>query len=106
MTKKGKEESKDQESIQSSNTPDPGHCMGKFQNRRKHHIQESEKVNFFPTGDHKNERNRHDSMTKTNTNNKKDPQRKHRLGTESQIGFKGHSKVLQKLVTWIASHSV
>ena len=29
LKKKGKEEGKDQESIKSSTTPDPGHLMGK-----------------------------------------------------------------------------
>ena len=45
---KSKEEGKDQESIQSSTTPDPGHHMGK-----KHHTQESPEVNLFPARDHK-----------------------------------------------------
>ena len=51
---------------------------------RKRHIQESEEVSPFPTGDHKAARNRHGSLTKANTNNKKDPQKKHRLGTVSK----------------------
>ena len=32
--------------------------MGKRQNTRKHHIQESQKVNPFPAGDHNVARNR------------------------------------------------
>ena len=36
------------------------------------------RVQLFP--DNKAAINRHDSMAKTNTNNKKDPQKKHRLG--------------------------
>ena len=39
-------------------------------NTRKHHIQESQEVSPFPAGDHKAERNRQDSMAKTNTINK------------------------------------
>ena len=39
---------------------------------RKHHIQDSQEVSPFPTGDHKATRNRHDSTVKTNTNNKED----------------------------------
>ena len=38
-------------------------------NTRKRHIQESQEVSPFPTGDHKASRNRQDSMT-GNTNNK------------------------------------
>ena len=53
-------------------------------NTRKHHIQESQEVSPFPTGDHKATRNRHASMAKTDTNNKKDPQKKHRLGRVSK----------------------
>ena len=45
-------------------------------NTRKHHTQESQEFNPFPTGDHKVARNRNDSMAKTNTNNKIDPQKK------------------------------
>ena len=36
-----KEESKNQESVQSSTTPDPGHNMGKYQNTRKYNTLES-----------------------------------------------------------------
>ena len=57
-------EGKDQESIQLYNTPDPGHhiekfpilCHGSgvlFENMAKHHIQESQEVRLFSTGDHK-----------------------------------------------------
>ena len=38
----------------------------------------------FPTGGHKAARNRHHSMAKANTDNKKDPQKKTRLGTVGQ----------------------
>ena len=51
---------------------------------RKHHIQESQEVSSFPTDDLKPARNRHGIMAKTNTNNYKDPQKKHRLGTVSK----------------------
>ena len=36
-----------------------------------------QEFNSFPAGDFKVVRNRQESMTKTNTNNKKDPQKKH-----------------------------
>ena len=63
-----KKADKDQESIQSSTTPDPGHHMGK---RRKHHKQESpHEVSPFPADDHKAARNRQDSITKTITKHK------------------------------------
>ena len=38
-------------------------------NTRKHHVQESQEVSPFPTGDHKAATNRH--LAKTNTNNEK-----------------------------------
>ena len=53
-------------------------------NTRKHYIQESQEVSHFLTGDHNATRNRYGSMAKTNTNNKKDPQKKHHLGIISQ----------------------
>ena len=60
-----KEEGKDQESIQSSATPDTGHGMGKLQNTRKHHTQESPDVSPFTAGDNKAAMNRQDSMAVT-----------------------------------------
>ena len=50
---------------------------------RKHHNEESQEASPFPTGDHEAAMNRLDSMVKKNLNNKKDPQKKHRLGTVS-----------------------
>ena len=52
-------------------------------NTRKHHTNESQEVSPFPAGDHKAARNRQDNLTKTKPNNKKDPQKKHRLGMVS-----------------------
>ena len=37
-------------------------------NTRKYHIQESQEVSPFSTGDHRAARNRHHSMSKINTN--------------------------------------
>ena len=51
---------------------------------RKHHIQESQEVSPFTTGDNKTARNRHGSMAQTKTNNKSDPQKKHHLGMVSK----------------------
>ena len=48
-TTKSKEEGKDQEPIQSKSTPDQGHRMGKGQNTRKQHMQETQEVSPFPT---------------------------------------------------------
>ena len=62
-----KEESKDQESIQSSNTPSPEHYMQKRQNTRKHHTQESKEASHFPAGDHKSAKNIKDSTTNKRT---------------------------------------
>ena len=54
--------------------------MGKRQ-ERNHHIQKSQEVSPFPSGDHKAARN---SMTNTNPNNKEDPQKKHHPGMVSK----------------------
>ena len=56
-----KKDGKDQESIQSSNTPGPGYHMGKWQNHNK-----SQEVSLFQAGDHKAAMNRRESMTNTN----------------------------------------
>ena len=56
---RSKYEVKDQESIQSSTTPDPEHHMGKWKKHtRKNHIQESQEVILFPAGDYKAAMNR------------------------------------------------
>ena len=44
----------------------------------------SQEVSPFPTGDHKAARNRHDSMTKTNANNKKRSTQETTPGTVSK----------------------
>ena len=59
-----KEEGNDQESIQSSTTPDPRNHMGKCLNTRKRHTQESHEVTPFPAGEHNAARNRQDSIIK------------------------------------------
>ena len=51
-------------------------------NTRKRHIQKSQEVSPFSAGGKKTVRNRQDNMTdrhSRNTNNKKDPQKKHHL---------------------------
>ena len=58
-------EGKDQESIQSGTTPDPGHHLGKWQNTIKYHIQGSQEVILFQAGDHKATMNRQENMTNT-----------------------------------------
>ena len=66
-----KDEDKDQESIQSSTKPDPGHHMGKNKNTRRQQILERQEVSTFPAGDHKAARNRQDSiLTKPNMKHK------------------------------------
>ena len=45
-------------------------------NTRRHHIEVSQEVSASPTGGHKAARNRHHRIVKTNTSNKKDPQKK------------------------------
>ena len=59
---------------------------------KKYHIQE---VSPFPTGDHNAVSNNHDRVAKTNTNNKKDPEKKHRLGMARKKMSGG-----SKLVSW------
>ena len=55
---------KDQESIQSSTTPDPGYHMGKWQNIINI-TNKSQEVRPFPAGDHKIAMNRRESMINT-----------------------------------------
>ena len=62
----------------------------------KHNTQESQEVSSFPEGDHKDAMYRQDSMTDTKRNNKKDPQKKHRLGMVSNYIITGGLK----LVLW------
>ena len=85
-----KEEGNDQGSIQSS-TLAQDIVWESDKNTRKHHKQESQEVSLFPTGDQKAARSIHGSMakTKTNTINKRDPQKKHRLGTVSKKKLEG-----------------
>ena len=46
LKNKSKKEGKDQESIQSNTTPEPGHHKGNLQNTIKHHIQENQEVSL------------------------------------------------------------
>ena len=65
VSKKSKYGGKDQESIQSSNTPDPGYQWESDKNIIKHYIQESQVASPFPAGDHKAATNSQESMTNT-----------------------------------------
>ena len=61
-----KERHKDQESIQSSTTPDPGYHMGiKVTKSQLDITHKSQEVSPFPAGDHKAAMNRCESMTNT-----------------------------------------
>ena len=71
-------ESKDQESMQSSTTPDPGHHMGLWQKHKKYHTQESQEARPFLAGDHKAamlQWTDKKAWRTRNINNKKDPQK-------------------------------
>ena len=57
---------------------------GKLTKTRKHYIQESQEGSHFTVGDYKAAMNRQESIINTNMNYKKDPQKKHRLGTVSK----------------------
>ena len=76
-----KKEGKDQKSIQSSTTPDPGY-QWESDNFTIRHPNESQEVSPFPAGDHKASVNRR--ARKHDKNKTRDPQKKHRLGTVSK----------------------
>ena len=59
---KSKREDKNQETVPLNTTPYPVHHMGRRQNTSKHHIQVSQEVSLFQTGDHKTLRNKHDRV--------------------------------------------
>ena len=83
---KCKGEGKDQESMQSNTTRDPGPRMGKWQKQKKmSHAREpwgQPLPNSWPQCCNEQTR-QYDRLTR-NTNNKKDPQKKHWLGTASK----------------------
>ena len=54
-----KREGKDQESIQSSTTPDPNIIRESDTSTRKYHIREIQEANPYPTDDHKATINRY-----------------------------------------------
>ena len=60
-----KKDGKDQESIQSSTTPDPEYHMGKRQNHTKNYQKQEQRGQLFLAGDHKAVMNRRESMTNT-----------------------------------------
>ena len=61
------------------------HHYRDIKNTMKNHTNERQEVSPFPASDHKAAGNRHDGKIETNVKhkNKKDPQKKHRLGTVS-----------------------
>ena len=79
-----KKEGKDQESIQSSTTPDPGY-QWESDNVTKDFTNESQEVSPFPAVNKRHQKTDvHESITKQDRNNINDPQKKHRLGTGSK----------------------
>ena len=79
---------KDQESIQSSTTPDPGY-QWESDKLTEDTTNESQEVSPFPAGDHEAHINRR-AQNIANTRqdkNIKDPQKKYRLGTVSKIFY-------------------
>ena len=83
---KSKKWCKDQESIQSSTTPDPGY---QWESDKLTEDTESQEVSPFPAGDHKAHINRRAQNIANTRQNKniKDPQKKYRLGTVSKIFY-------------------
>ena len=77
-----KEEYTDQDMIQSSSTPDPEHHMESDKNTRKHHIQQRSSLSQELTTKLQKQTTKYDHQTR-NTNNKKDPQKNHNIGTVS-----------------------
>ena len=80
-----KKEGKNQESIQSSTTPDPGYQWESDNVTIRHHKQEPRGQPFpsrWPQGIKKTDV--HESITKQDRNNINDPQKKHRLETVSK----------------------
>ena len=79
---------KDQESIQSSTTPDPGY-QWESDKLTEDTTNESQEVSPFPAGDHKAHINRRAQNIANTRQNKniKDPQKKYRLGTVSKIFY-------------------
>ena len=78
-----KKDGKDQKTIQSSTTPDPGYHMG---NEQKYNniSSKSQEVSLFPADDHEVPMNRCESTRNTSHKNTNDPQKKYRLGTVSE----------------------
>ena len=61
-----KDEGRDQESKQSSTTPDPSTMLESDKNTRNHHTQERKEVSPFPAGDRKDAGKTQNSTTKIN----------------------------------------
>ena len=80
---------KDQESIQSSTTPDPGY-QWESDKLTEDTTNESQEVSPFPAGDHEAHINRRAQNIANTRQNKniKDPQKKYRLGTVSKVKVK------------------
>ena len=85
---KSKRWCKDQESIQSSTTPDPRY-QWESDKLTEDTTNESQEVSPFPAGDHKAYINRRAQNIANTSQNKniKDPQKKYRLGTVSKIFY-------------------
>ena len=77
---KSKEKGRGQESIQSSNTPDPG-LQWESDNVTLRHHNKSQEVSPFTSHQ---QTDMHESITKQDRNNIKDPHKKHRLVTVSK----------------------
>ena len=79
---------KDQESIQSSTTPDPGY-QWESDKLTEDTTHESKEASPFPAGDHEAHINRRAQNIANTRQNKniKDPQKKYRLGTVSKIFY-------------------
>ena len=96
-----KQDSKDQESIQSSTTPVPGFHM-ESSKCTINITNKCQEVSPFPSGDHKAAMNRRKGMTNTR-HNINDPQKKYRLGTVSKNIFLEGCKLVSLCVNLTTS---
>ena len=76
---------KDQESIQSSTTPNPGYHMGNLQKTQLNITNKSQEVSPFLASDHKVAMNDAKASQTQDINTTNDPQTKYRIGMVSKI---------------------
>ena len=99
-------ECKDQESTQSSTTPDPGHQWEGDSFTIRHHQREPRGQPFPSRRPQGINKQTHESITKQERNNINDPQKKYRLGTVSKNIFTGKLKLVSRRANLTLSSDV